>query len=307
MGWSLKKPFGDTGGSTSDLGGIVGMGAGYYFGGPAGAYFGGAAGSQLGGMFGPNPQEEANKQNIKLQKQFAQQGIQWRVRDAQAAGIHPLYALGAQTPSFSPSVVPTESKFSGLVNAGQNIARAAMATQSKEEKAAVQLQQVQQSRLIEGQIQNQQIRNNILQEEFNRMKAPGTPPGIPSGSPGEFATNDVKNVPAEVTSSLMGGYTQAGHNPLFQIFKAGPDSYKLALSSKAKEAMEDSPQEMFTQAEMLVRNGSIVPYPAPAGKEWRLDRYMNIYLGEPTNQTYLRKKYPQAYPEYQNRNLIPRR
>jgi len=261
-----------------------------------------------GDLLNANAQKQANEANIQQQRDFARHGIQWRVNDAKAAGIHPLYALGAQTPSFSPSSQPV-SYGDSLSRMGQDISRAAMSTQSKEEKAAFNLQQSQQSRLLEAQITNQDLRNQILQEELNRStRSPGSPPGTPKPTgPGQFATNDFVKVPAEVTSSLQGGFTQAGHNPLFQIFKSGPDSYKIALSSKAKEAMEDSPQEALAQAEMLVRNGSIVPYPAPAGKEWRLDRYMNLYLGEPTNQTYMRKKHPTGYPEYQNRNLIPRR
>lgn len=45
---------------------------------------------------------KANKQNLALQKDFANNSIQWKVADARKAGIHPLYALGASTnmPTF---------------------------------------------------------------------------------------------------------------------------------------------------------------------------------------------------------------
>lgn len=50
---------------------------------------------------------QSNK-SAQLQKQFAQQGIQWRVKDAIAAGVHPLFALGGSTQGFTPSpAVPT--------------------------------------------------------------------------------------------------------------------------------------------------------------------------------------------------------
>jgi len=45
-------------------------------------------------LFGSN---SAAKRQEKLSKEFAQHGIQWRVEDAKAAGIHPLAALGAST------------------------------------------------------------------------------------------------------------------------------------------------------------------------------------------------------------------
>lgn len=42
------------------------------------------------------------EEQIKLQREFAQNGIQWRVADAKKAGIHPLYALGANTATYTP-------------------------------------------------------------------------------------------------------------------------------------------------------------------------------------------------------------
>lgn len=48
-------------------------------------------------------QNKINKENIELQREFAQHGISWKVDDAISAGIHPLAALGADTMSFTPS------------------------------------------------------------------------------------------------------------------------------------------------------------------------------------------------------------
>jgi hypothetical protein len=50
-----------------------------------------------GDLLGIKSQESANDQNIKMQREFAQKGIRWKVSDAKKAGIHPLYALGAST------------------------------------------------------------------------------------------------------------------------------------------------------------------------------------------------------------------
>lgn len=57
-----------------------------------------AGASLLGGVMGSN---EAAK-NRKMQKEFAQNSVQWRVEDAKAAGIHPLAALGATGASYTP-------------------------------------------------------------------------------------------------------------------------------------------------------------------------------------------------------------
>lgn len=61
------------------------------------------AGKLLGGLFDDKSAEKQQAQNLAYQKEFAQSGIQWKVKDAQAAGVHPLYALGAQTHSYTPT------------------------------------------------------------------------------------------------------------------------------------------------------------------------------------------------------------
>lgn len=58
----------------------------------------GGIGSVVGGLLGAS---EAKK-NRKLQKKFAQNGIQWRATDARKAGIHPLAALGASGAQYQP-------------------------------------------------------------------------------------------------------------------------------------------------------------------------------------------------------------
>lgn len=58
----------------------------------------GALGSVAGGLLA----KSAASKQADLQREFAQKGIQWKVADATKAGIHPLYALGANTVSYSP-------------------------------------------------------------------------------------------------------------------------------------------------------------------------------------------------------------
>lgn len=60
------------------------------------------AASLLGGESANRQAARAAREQAALQREFAQKGIQWRVADAKAAGIHPLYALGAQTNSYQP-------------------------------------------------------------------------------------------------------------------------------------------------------------------------------------------------------------
>ena len=87
-----------------------------------------AAGTTLlGGILGQRSQQKMADQNIALQKEFAQSGIQWKVADARKAGIHPIYALGANTHSYSP-VALGDSLTPAIHNAGQDISRAVNST-----------------------------------------------------------------------------------------------------------------------------------------------------------------------------------
>lgn len=121
----------------------------------------------LGGLFSDNSQAKANAENIKYQKQFAQEGIQWRVADAEKAGVHPLYALGAQTTSFSPSVVGSSGVGTALASAGQDIGRAVAAKYSTDEftKTTQALT-----------LQRMGLENDLLASQIRKINAPGTPP-----------------------------------------------------------------------------------------------------------------------------------
>lgn len=102
---------------------------------PIGSLIGGI-GSIVGGITGNNQAQANNEASLALareqmamQKEFAQNGIQWKAADAAAAGVHPLFGLGASTPSFSPvSASFQNSDSSWMGNAGQNISRALSAT-----------------------------------------------------------------------------------------------------------------------------------------------------------------------------------
>lgn len=57
-----------------------------------------AAAQALGALSG----QSESKKNREMQERFATEGIQMRVKDAEKAGVHPVYALGANTPSYTP-------------------------------------------------------------------------------------------------------------------------------------------------------------------------------------------------------------
>lgn len=144
-----------------------------------------SAGSNLlGGLLGQNSQEDALKKQIKLQKEFAQKGIQWKVADAKAAGIHPLYALGANTISYSPSAVGSDLA-SGLSAMGQDIGRAVDAVStSKERAAAAALDALQ---LERAGLENELLRSQITGENIKNagQLGPAMPDINNTGNPGD--------------------------------------------------------------------------------------------------------------------------
>lgn len=105
----------------------------------------------LGGILGDKATEKNNAQNLAfqreqldrneaLQREFATSGIQWKVADAEKAGVHPLYALGANTTSFSPITMSAGSEAKrgvgdALSDMGQDVSRAIRATASDSDRA----------------------------------------------------------------------------------------------------------------------------------------------------------------------------
>lgn len=169
----------------------------------------GAGAKLLGGFLGQNSQEKIAKENIALQKDFAQQGIRWKVDDAKAAGIHPLAALGTQTTSFSPISVGTPLADS-IGSAGQDISRAVNAQQTPTEDAA-------NTRALNAlSLERGALENELLRGRIRAQRAPGNPPGLPGLD---------KFQPPQTTNSLMSGGERIHTSPDFSDQQAFEDRY----------------------------------------------------------------------------------
>jgi len=137
------------------------------------------AASLAGGFMNRQASQDANaqsmamaQQNMAQQREFAQNGIRWRVEDAKAAGIHPLYALGAQVSSFSPvSVGSTADNSMGnaVANMGQDIGRAIQATRTDDERMSAYTSALSALQLERGSLENDLLRSKIalLQQQRN--------------------------------------------------------------------------------------------------------------------------------------------
>lgn len=213
----------------------------------------GAVGSIFGASSASKSAEKINAQNIALQKEFAQQGVRWKVDDAKAAGIHPLYALGAQTHSFTPNLVGATTP--DYANIGQNLGSAIEATRTQSEKAEGFQKTVQDLTL-----QKMGLENQVLATQLRLANSPGRGPGMPGGpttavidgqpnSATTFQSGGVKilvnpNTPAQKWEDQygeIGGEIGGMSNFITDAFKqAGLTSGPTELGRKARKAIADA-------------------------------------------------------------------
>lgn len=100
------------------------------------------------------------QQNMAMQREFAQSGIRWRVADAQAAGLHPLAALGTQGSSFSPVTLGGEGPKSE--NWGQDIGRAVKAAGTLFDREKQDAEKLRRLELEKAGLENDVLRADLV-------------------------------------------------------------------------------------------------------------------------------------------------
>lgn len=123
-------------------------------------------------------QMQLARDQMAMQKEFAQMGLRWKAEDAAAAGLHPLAALGASGANYSPVSAMMEAPTHEARNRGnmertmgQNFSRAIAATMTTEEKAASRLR-----------LESLDLDNQIKRAELAKLTAG---PPLPVPTPGQ--------------------------------------------------------------------------------------------------------------------------
>lgn len=149
-----------------------------------------AAGAGIAGkamdMFTANKNRDAAMKqaqaNQQLQLDFAKSGVQWRVQDAKAAGIHPLAALGMQGPSYSPvslgDAATPSTNFAGM---GQDVSRAIQATRDQGERDAAYVNSTRNLEL-QGKRLDNAFKATALASAVKRTSGDQVGPPLPTGT-----------------------------------------------------------------------------------------------------------------------------
>lgn len=175
----------------------------------------GAGASLLGNLLNKGSQDSYNaqqmqlaQQNIQLQKDFAQHGIQWKVEDAKAAGLHPLAALGAQTSSFSPVSVGGEAPKMDFSSMGQDLSRAAKAMAGAQAREAVDEAQARKLGLEKASLENDILRAELASKVNTTGRASGQlgpPMPVATGLPAGWAAHLMSGSPNRTVGGVAVG------------------------------------------------------------------------------------------------------
>lgn len=208
---------------------------------------------------------ERAAQSDALQREFAQHGIRWRVEDAKAAGLHPVFALSGSGAAYSPSSVSvgggnySSGGGNDFSRMGQSLDRALAATETVEQR--------QQREMAIAVAQSQVNRNNAEAGYFDSMAAknyglnPPMPSAVPEsqqydgGLPGQVLVK-----PAEVTSNVPGDASvAAGHDVAWRRIWLTPHLYAYLPNSNEGWAESWGELSWYDKAAILQHNEARQP------------------------------------------------
>lgn len=222
--------------------------------------------------------------NAALQREFAQMGLRWKVEDAKAAGIHPLYALGGQGAMASPISVGQPAAPSGpgaWGTHGQDLSRANFQMQTPQEREFAVLQ-----------LQRMKLENKLLESQIPGLGASQYGPPLPSATdqPGDGLSsqgNAVRVQPQRPSASSPSNPARdAGAVADFGLVRTSGGGYAVVPSKDVKERIEDTtvPEAMWAFRNQIrpifSGAGDLDPreYPLPKGYDrWEWQPHLQEY------------------------------
>lgn len=223
----------------------------------------------------------ANEREYQMAKEFAQNGIQWKIEDARKAGINPLAAIGATGQSYQGHVMPlsygqeAEAKGRMYSNLGQNISRAIGSTMTakqrmiNEEEDNLRLKEI-------------KYRSKVLDSQMTNIDKPNNPPmpdgmgRTSTGIPGQ--ESPITIIPTGRTAASKGDPSKAFGSVTDWYFRKTPTGLKVAPSPDVQGILANNAVEMLRweakhKAQELLNPGIYRPdyneFPLPKNKYWK--------------------------------------
>lgn len=236
----------------------------------------------LGGILGRKSSSDNAAKQAALQKEFAQKGIQWKVADAKAAGIHPLYALGANTISYSPQTVGDPLP-SALANMGQDVSRAVNSTRSQTDRLGAVSKTMQDLSLTRLGLENE-----LLSAQIAKIRASQNPPMPMPGDryliDGQGETNTgVQDTPLKRIPGVA-GQPQSEPGAIADVgYARTATGWAPVPSQDVKQRIEDN---LIQEVLWAIRNNimptigvnrSPPPQSAPEGYTWKFNSLKQEY------------------------------
>lgn len=237
----------------------------------------GAGTSFIGGLFGSSSNRKMAERAERFNREVLQNAIQWRVDDARKAGLHPLFALGANvaTSGGNPQFIG-DPLGPSIAEAGQDISNALVRTQTADQRMKNQLDLALQAKSIEEtDARTQYIR---AQQRALEQASAASPAGMGlqaepySGIVGQAINQPgmgyVNVTPQEQKSSHVGDVsTVAGYHPYFQ-------DYALAegrLPFRGPASMGEHPEEVLSEMSLGAYIGLLRQNERLFGPQWTRD------------------------------------
>lgn len=260
---------------------------------------------------------EDKEKDRQLQKEFAQQGLSWKIADAMKNKdlVHPLYSIGGAGASYTPSAIFLSSGASmsdTLGSIGQDVGRAVNATRTADDRFDAKVKALQ---LERGELENAKLRSEIAK------MGPSTP-AMPIGARYLVDGQGESVVPSPSSSSVKASGGQLVTDKALERVPAAPGQpqsepgaitdvgyartatgWAPVPSKDVKERIEDN---IIQEAMWAFRNNVMPtfgynkappPFPAPEGKAWvynplrqeyRLQRIITDRYGKRPGGWYIR-------------------
>lgn len=223
-----------------------------------------AGASLLGGIFSRNSE-------AKMQKKFAQNAIQWKVADAKAAGVHPLFALGANTAQYSPTNVVGDS----IARAGQDIGQAVDRMRTPPQRANAYENLIMRNTVRRGELENALLASKLAREAQTPTPSPPSVSGDPAVIPGQGDTRS----PAVLVAG--GGKRLPIGTPFGPVQPRADES---PAQDFEDEYGEDGPPSWVIQTYRFARDAD------PQLKLWLSNQWQKVLRNQPNELFYVNRK-----------------